>query len=97
MPSAKPMLGATCTHEIVARSVCMSTRIRSIDATNTVVGNEVAATPTIKVATISFARRPSTVASPVTDLCLTANDRGGRYAPCRVTDGARHRGEARES
>jgi hypothetical protein len=44
----------------------MSVRIVSSDATNTVVGNEVAATPTITVSTISDARRPPTVAPEVT-------------------------------
>ena len=82
MPSAKPMLGATCTHEIVARSVCMSRRIFSIDATNTVVGNEVAATPTIKVATVSVSRRPSTVPPEVTDV-LSNSERSLRT--CQAT------------
>src|SRR4051812_45211080 len=80
------MLGATCTHEIVARSVCMSRRIFSIDATNTVVGNDVAATPTIKVATVSLSRRPSIVAPAVTDLCLTANAQCSPRASHDVTD-----------
>src|SRR5438132_3473772 len=70
MPSANPMLGATCTHEMVARSVCMSMRIFSSDATSTVVGNDVAATPTINVATMSVSRRPSSVPPEVTGLCL---------------------------
>src|SRR4029453_2167940 len=86
MPRAKPMLGATWTHEMVARSVCMSTRIFSSDATSTVVGNEVAATPTINVTVMRVSRRPSTVPPEVTDLCLTANDRGGPRAQRDVTD-----------